>query len=41
MVLLKEIDPEGVEQRRQRRLRRRIYHSKVKWKMLYMSIIQN
>ena len=29
MRLLKEINPEGVSQRRQKRLRRRIYHSKV------------
>ena len=29
MRLLKEIDPEGVSQRRQKHLRRRIYHSKV------------
>ena len=29
MRLLKEIDPEGVVHRRQRRLRQRTYHSKV------------
>ena len=39
MAVLKEVDPEGASQRRQRRLRRRVYQSKVSMRILWFSIM--